>query len=207
MNLFARSLGIPLRPAEAAEALATATIERVDIGEVNGRLFTHHVTLGLHPRMIRVRNRLRYASRIGKIWASLQAWWMVVRRPRRLHLRIVADGEVFVRHTAALLVSNNALGEGHLPYTDDPQAGRFGVYVARSRRWRDHLQLAAEVGLGDIAGNPLLESWLARQVEVALRVKIVHASMDGEVVHLETPLRFTLRQGDLSVLMPQPPEA
>jgi hypothetical protein len=26
-------------------------------------------------------------------------------------------------------------------------------------------------------------------------------------VHLETPLRFMLRQGGLSVLMPRPPEA
>lgn len=204
MNLFARSLGIPLGPAEAAEALATATVAKVDIGEVNGRLFTHHVTLGLHPRMIRMRERLRYGSRIGKIWASAQAWWTVVRRPRRLELRIVTDGEAFQRRTVALLVSNNPLGEGHLPYADDPRQGKFGVYVARSRQWRDHLQLAAEVGLGEIAGSSLLESWSAEDVEVALAARIVRASVDGEVVPLEAPLSFRLRHGGLSVLMPRP---
>jgi diacylglycerol kinase family enzyme len=208
MNLFARSLGIPLRPVEAAEALATASVTKVDIGEVNGRLFIHHVTLGLHPRMIRMRERLRYASRIGKIWASVQAWLILLRRRQhRLDLRMTVDGETIERRTVALFVSNNPLGQGLLPVADDPQDGRFGVYIARSRRWRDHLQFAAEVGLGNIAANPLLESWFARQLEVALAVRIVHASVDGEVVHLETPLRFTLHQGGLSVLMPRSSQA
>ena len=62
----------------------------VDIGEVNGRYFVHHVTLGLHARMILLRERLDYASRLGKIWASCQAWWMACPQsaePRRQHPR------------------------------------------------------------------------------------------------------------------------
>jgi diacylglycerol kinase family enzyme len=207
MNLFARSLGIPLRPAAAAEALAVAETVHVDIGEVNGRFFTHHVTLGLHPRMIRVRERLRYASRFGKIWASGQAWWTVVRQPPRLDLQVRADGEAFRRRTAAILVSNNPLGEGHLPYADDPRQGRFGLYIALSRRWRHLLQLAAQIGLGDISGNPLLEGRLAEEVEIATGSKTVQASVDGEIVALETPLRFKLRSGGLKVLKPRPSAA
>src|SRR3954447_9459991 len=46
MNLFARSLGIPLEMTAAAEAVAGGEVVAVDIGEVNGRLFVHHVTLG-----------------------------------------------------------------------------------------------------------------------------------------------------------------
>jgi diacylglycerol kinase family enzyme len=205
MNLFARALGIPLRPAAAAAALAASETADVDIGEVNGRYFTHHVTLGLHPRMIRVRERLRYASRLGKIWASGQAWWMVVRQPPRLDLRIVTDGEAFRRRTAALLVSNNPLGEGHLPYADDPRQGKFGVYVALSRRWQHLLQLAAQIGLGDISGNPLLERRLAEEVEIASGAKTMRASVDGEIVALETPLRFTLHHRGLTVLRPRLP--
>jgi diacylglycerol kinase family enzyme len=203
MNLFARSLGIPLRPADAAEALATAETVGVDIGEVNGRFFVHHVTLGIHPRMIRARERLRYASRVGKIWASIQAWWIAMRQPPRLDVMIRADGETFRRRTAAILVSNNPLGEGHLPYADDPRQGRFGVYVAASRRWRDLTQLAAQIILGDISDNPLLERWHARELEIALEAKTVTASVDGEVVTLETPLKFALHRAGLRVLKPR----
>jgi diacylglycerol kinase family enzyme len=204
MNLFARSLGIPLQPAAAAEALATAEVAGVDIGEANGRFFTHHVTLGLHPRMIRMRERLRYASRWGKIWASTQAWWMVVRHPPRLDVQMTVDREHFQRRTTAVLISNNPLGEGHLPYADDPSQGSFGVYVAKSRRWQDLTQLAAQIVLGDIAQNPLLERRLGREVEIRPTGDSVRASIDGEIVTLHAPLKFVLHRERLRVLKPRP---
>lgn len=202
MNLFARSLGMPLDMNEAVEALATAKPVGVDIGSVNGRFFTHHVTLGLHPRMIRVRERLRYGSRLGKIWASLQAWWMVVKRPPRLSVRIRADGVEFSRRTTAILVSNNPLGEGHLPYADDLQRGELGLYVATSRRWRDLLELAARVTFGEIAETPLLDRRRAREVEISLARRVINVSIDGEIVSLEPPLRLRVHHAGLTVLKP-----
>ena len=99
----------------------------VDIGEVNGRFFVHHVTLGLHPRMIRIRERLNYGSRLGKIWASVQAWWIVLRQPPASRPLVSPDGESLERRTAAILVSNNPLGDGHLPYADDLRQGKLGL--------------------------------------------------------------------------------
>jgi diacylglycerol kinase family enzyme len=202
MNLFARALGIPLEMRAAARALAAGRRVSVDIGEVNGRYFIHHVTLGLHPRMIRIRERLHYGSRLGKILASIQAWWVVLRHPPRLHVHVRADAERFERRTAAVLVSNNLLGEGHLPYADDLRQGRLGLYVATSRRWQDLLQLTAQITLGDISQNPLLESWQSENIEIALSRGLVNASIDGEIVSLTSPLRFTVHEGSLKVLQP-----
>jgi diacylglycerol kinase family enzyme len=203
MNLFARSLGIPLDMRAAAEALAGGGTEAVDIGVVNGRHFVHHVTLGLHPRMIRIRERLRYGSRLGKLLATLQAWWVAVRQPPKLAVRIDADGEHLNRRTAAVLVTNNPLGEGHLPYADDLREGRLGLYVTTSRRWGDLLQLAAQLALGDTAGTPLMESRKARRIEIGLDHDVVNASVDGEVVSLSTPVKISVRAGGLTVLRPQ----
>lgn len=202
MNLFARALGIPLDMRAAARALAAGTPTAVDIGEVNGRNFVHHVTLGLHPRMIRIRERLNYGSRLGKILASIQALWSVIRQPPRLHVQLRADGEQFDRRTAAILVSNNPLGEGHLPYADDLRQGKLALYVATSRHWRDLLQLAAQITLGDISRNVLLESWEAENIEIAMSRPVVNASLDGEIVPLETPLRLTVKEAGLKVLRP-----
>src|SRR5262245_61278994 len=47
MNLFARALGIPLKLGQAVEAVIAGTKQKIDVGEVNGRIFVHHVTLGL----------------------------------------------------------------------------------------------------------------------------------------------------------------
>jgi diacylglycerol kinase family enzyme len=203
MNLFARSLGIPLEKTAAAEALATAEKTAVDIGEVNGRFFVHHVTLGLHARMIRMRAQLDYKSRLGKMWASCKAWWMAVRDPPNLIVHIRADALQFQRRTAEVMVTNNLLGEGHLPYADDPRQGIFGLYVANSPRWEDLLSMAVRILFGRIAENPLLDSWQATEVDIALAAPTVRASVDGELVTLEPPLRCRLHQGGLNVLKPQ----
>jgi diacylglycerol kinase family enzyme len=202
MNLFARSLGVPLDMRAAAEALAPGATASVDIGEVNGRPFVHHVTLGLHPRMIRIRERLTYGSRLGKILATLQAWWVVVRQPPRLAVRIAVGADRLERRTAAILVTNNPLGEGHLPYADDLQQGELGLYLTTSRRWSDLVQLAARLAFGEIAGTPLLESRRAPSVEIAFDRVIANASVDGELVSLETPLGLRVRRRGLTVLRP-----
>jgi diacylglycerol kinase family enzyme len=205
MNLFARSLAIPLDVRAAAEALATADVAHVDIAEVNGRLFIHHVTLGLHPRMIGIRERLSYGSRLGKLWATMQAWWIVVHRPPRLAVRITAGRTTLERRTAAVLVTNNPLGEGHLPYADDLEQGELGLYVTTSQRWSDLVQLAAQLGLGGISTTPFLESRRAAGIVIDLPAAAVNASVDGEIVTFQPPLRFCVRQHGLTVL--RPPDA
>jgi diacylglycerol kinase family enzyme len=202
MNLFARSLAIPLDMHAAAAALAAGDLAHVDIGEVNGRFFIHHVTLGLHPRMIRIRERLSYGSRPGKIWATIQAWWIVVRQPPRLAVRISVGDTTVERRTAAVLVTNNPLGEGHLPYADDLEQGELGLYVTTSRRWSDLLQLAAQLALGGISATPLLESRRAARIAIDLPGGAVNASVDGEIVTLEPPLQFGVRHRGLTVLRP-----
>ncbi|HEX2257011.1 MAG TPA: diacylglycerol kinase family protein [Afifellaceae bacterium] len=203
MNLFARSLGVPLEMYDAAEALAAGEVGRVDIGEANGRYFVHHVTVGLHAQMIEMRERLAYNSRIGKVLANLQAFLSAVQRPRFMRAIVTVDNAIFRRRTAAILVATNPLGEGHLPYADDPRQGRLAVYISRSDTTVDLLELAAEVTLGDINGNPLLESHEGERVTIALpRRRRVRASLDGEIVALHTPLEARIRPGGLKVIRP-----
>lgn len=45
-NDLARSLGIPLDPLQAAEIIRTGVNRRIDLGEVNGRLFCNAISLG-----------------------------------------------------------------------------------------------------------------------------------------------------------------
>lgn len=202
MNLFARSLGVPLDLDAAAVALARAQPVRVDIGTVNGRFFVHHVSLGVHPKMVRVREKLTYASRLGKILANLQALWLVLREPPFLAARLIIDGAPIVRRTAAIVVSNNPFGAGHLPYADDLKRGTLGIYVSRSRSWTDLLQLSAAVALGDLNRSPLLDHWQAREATIELRRPRVRVSVDGEIVAMEPPLRLRLEHRGLSVLQP-----
>jgi diacylglycerol kinase family enzyme len=203
MNLFARSLGVPLEMYDAAEALAAGHVGRVDIGEANGRYFVHHVTLGLHAQMIELRERVSYGSRIGKLLANLQAFLAAVQRPRLVSAVITINGASLRRRTAAILIANNPLGEGHLPYPDDLRQGRLAVYVSRSSSTVDLLELAAQVTLGEIGDNPLLEQHEGERVTIAVpRRRRVRASVDGELVALKTPVEARIHAGGLKVLQP-----
>lgn len=206
MNLFARSLGIPLEMYDAAEALAGGDLGRVDIGEVNGRYFVHHVTLGLHARMIELRERVAYNSRLGKVVANLQAFLSAVQRPPFMRATVTVNGASFRRRTAAILIANNPLGEGHLPYTDNPRQGQLAVYLSLSNTTVDLLTLAAEVTFGDIGDNPLLEHHEGERVTIALpRRRRVRASLDGELIRLRTPIRARIHAGGLKVIQPAVP--
>jgi len=206
MNLFARSLRIPIDIDRALTALLAAEPAAVDLCSVNDRVFTHHVALGLHPTILRARESMTYHGRLGKIWASLRAFFRALRRPPTLRVATTIDGIVSRWRTNTLIVSNNSFieGIGHLPYAENPQGGNLTIYIATSRNRRDLLRLSSAVAMGSWVKNPLLESHITEEVEIVLRRrKHVLPSIDGELIGLASPLRIVCRQGALITLMPE----
>jgi diacylglycerol kinase family enzyme len=204
MNLFARSLRIPIDLDSALAALLAAEPAAVDLCSVNDRVFTHHVALGLHPAILRRRETMHYRGRIGKIWASLRAFFHALRRPPTLAVTTTIDGKASHWRTNTLIVSNNCFIEGgHLPYAENPQGGNLAIYIATSRNRRDLLRLSSAVAMGAWVKSPLLDNHVAEEIKIALRRRRqVLASVDGELVRLASPLHIVCRQGALITLMP-----
>ena len=67
MNLFARGLGIPQSLDAAVEAFATGEIKAIDMASANGRPFVHQFSIGMHAKMVGMRDKMEFASRLGKI--------------------------------------------------------------------------------------------------------------------------------------------
>jgi hypothetical protein len=83
MNLLAKDLGMPLDLAAAAVALARGRVVAIDLGEVNGEVFTCASLLGMPARLARFRERLR-ARRGPCRWLSLlRPTWRMLARARR----------------------------------------------------------------------------------------------------------------------------
>ena len=202
MNLFARSLGMPLDLDAALSALATARARRVDLGEVNGRVFTHHVSMGLQPQMVAMRKKLNYRSRIGKIFASIRAFLMVLYRPPRLTVRMTLENAAYDLATPALVVTNNLLGANHLPYADELDRGVLGIYICTSHRPADVLQATLEALLGSWQARGRVKTLSAKSttVERRGRRRRITATVDGELQTFEGPIEMTIRPGCLLVL-------
>ncbi len=130
MNLFARTLKLPLDIWKAPEVLAQGTIIDGDIGSADGRAFVHQFSMGLHARMVRYRESFSFRSRLGKIAASTRAALGVILNPPDFEIEFDVDGHHESRHVSAVSVSNNPFGRDTLMYADDVTAGHLGFYTA-----------------------------------------------------------------------------
>ncbi len=207
MNLYARSLGIPLDPGAAISALAAGRPAAADIAFANERAFIHEFSLGLHPEMIEARDRQRYGSRLGKLVGGLRSLSQTILRPPRVRVWLDdGSGRERAIATAALAISNNRFGEGHLPYADRIDGGELGVYIAHTIRPADLAAIAARISTGAWAGMQQMETFTAPSVRL-MRRRPMKAAIDGELVKMRGPVDIRIAPGALSVIVPREQDA
>ena len=204
MNLFARTLQVPLDLKLAIAALASGEIAMVDYGTVNGEPFLHQFAIGMHARMVRLRAKISYGSRIGKIWATTRAMFAAVRRLPNLDIEISVDGVRYDGKTPAVAVSNNVYGPGHIPYADNPVGGILGVYICTESRAVAMSRLTFDIMVGNWRTNPSLKMLSGRKVILDYhgRHHKNRAVRDGELVVLKERTEIELHARGLSVLVP-----
>jgi diacylglycerol kinase family enzyme len=209
MNLFARSLAIPLDLDAAVASFADGTVRSVDLGSANGQVFVHQFSVGLHAKLIRLREKATFRSRLGKIWASLRAGVYTFVSPPRLKARLEVDGRVLDVTTAGIGITNNLFGEGHLPYADTPDDGVLGVYVTLAWRKRDLARFVMNMALGRWKENAHVDIYTAETV--TLRLMSHHrrfgCAIDGELHDLAEETTLKILPGVLKVLIPPGKEA
>lgn len=202
MNLFARSLGIPLDLDAAIDALASGHPHKADIGFANDRPFIHEFSLGLHPDMIEMRDQQKFGSRLGKMVGGLRSLSRAILRPPRVRVWLEdGDGERRPLVTSALAVSNNLFGDGHLPYADRVDGGELGVYIAHTRTSAELAAIAARIPAGSWSSLPQMEVFTAAQLKLARRGRL-KAAIDGEMVRMDSPVEVRIAPGALTVIVP-----
>jgi diacylglycerol kinase family enzyme len=188
-NHFALDLGVDRDDVVGAlDAFVDGGERRVDLAEVNGRVFVNNVSLGLYAEAVQ-----REGYREAKLRTILDTLPDVL-GPEGSGLDLRWIGPAGHEHSsgAAILVSNNryrlgrAVGSGTRPRIDD---GLLGITVA-----------GAPTGRGErrrLPQRPWRE-WSAPSFEVEADGPVA-AGIDGEATVLEPPLRFRIRPAALRV--------
>jgi diacylglycerol kinase family enzyme len=188
-NHFALDLGVDREDVVGAlDAFVDGGERRVDLAEVNGRVFVNNVSLGLYAEAVQ-----REGYREAKLRTILETVPDVL-GPEGEGLDLRWTGPRGHEHSsgAAILVSNNryrlgrAVGSGTRPRIDD---GLLGVTVASSPTGRGGHRLLPQ--------RPWRE-WSTPEFEVDADGKVA-AGIDGEAMRLDPPLRFRIRPGVLRV--------
>lgn len=208
MNLFARALKVPLVLTEALDALAGGAIGAVDIATANDRIFVHQFGVGIHARLVRIRDNMSYRSRIGKMLASLRAIAAAAINPPQFEAEIRTREGVKKQQVSGIAVSNNPLGEGHI-HADGLDAGVLGVYVAAPMSTMALLKLAVDLFVGSWRDSPMVSELEVEEVTLHFpkRKRGAHAVIDGELIKLDRSVTLKLHPGGLKVILPGPANA
>ena len=192
-NHFALDLGVDRDDVVGAlDALVDGGERRVDLAEVNGRVFVNNVSLGVYAEAVQ-----REGYRQSKLRTIFDAIPDTL-GPQGEALDLHWTGPDGTEHPsgAALLISNNpyhlgAVAGGTRPRLD---TGRLGITVFGA-------------GTAGGAGARGVSQWSAEAFEVRSGGPLA-AGIDGEALVLDAPLRFTVRPAVLRVrLAPQHPGA
>lgn len=204
-NYFARSLGLPDSTEDKVRVLIEGEPRPINIGAVNGQVFLNNASLGAYARILE--NREQVYERFGR--SRLAAFWSVFttladsRAPMRL--RVSVDGREMRARTPLAFVASNAyqLEEFDLEGADCVRAGKFALFLAPDGTPRQLIGFALRLGLRRLRADRDFELVCGREIviETAKRRRLV--ARDGEKSHMDSPFRFEMREGGLTVLVPK----
>jgi diacylglycerol kinase family enzyme len=203
LNHFAKDLGIPLELEDAAKTIVEGEVCRVDVGEVNGRVFLNNSSLGVYPTIVRLRDRYRatgWAKWLAALWATLA----VLRRNPFMAVRIIAEEQTIVRRTPFVFVGNNEyrMAGLHAGTRESLASGHLALYVLNAERRLGLLRLAWQVVVKGIDEVRELDLLTVTNGVVETRRRRLQVALDGEVASLESPLEYRIRAKALQVRVP-----
>jgi YegS/Rv2252/BmrU family lipid kinase len=212
-NDFARTLGIPLDPVEAAESLIRGTVRPMDllVDEV-GQVVVNQVHLGAGAEA--GRKGAPWKERLGRIGVGpvnlgrlgypIGALLSAV-DPPVLRLRVEADGQVIsdVDHPVLMVaLGNGATVGGGLELTPeaDPGDGRIDVMIARPKGTLSRLAYVARLGIGTHSTHRDVLTQHATTVTVSGTE--FWCSADGELYGPERHRSWRLEPAAYSMIVP-----
>jgi diacylglycerol kinase family enzyme len=204
LNHFAKDVGVPLALDDAVRNAAIGKHFQVDVGEVNGKIFLNNSSLGLYPDIVRDRERQQHRLGRGKWPAAMWATVAALRRYPFLHVHLAVDGKRLERSTPFVFIGNNeytmrGLSIGGRASLAD---GKLSLYVAQRPGRLGLIRFAWRALCGRLAQERDFDAMLSEQFDIETRHQRLRVATDGEVNIMATPLRYRIRPGVLTVIVP-----
>ena len=201
MNHFAKDLHIPLDLEGAIQTIVAGHQIKVDVGEVNGRIFVNNSSLGLYPSIVRERQRqqrLGWGKWPAYVWAALA----VLRRYPFLNVRLTVDGKELASRTPFVFIGNNeyemeSLNIGGRACLD---SGELSLYMSERTSRLGLLRLALRALFGGLRQEKDFIALRTKEIWIGTKHKRVRIALDGEVFMMEPPLHYRVRPRALRVL-------
>ncbi|WP_242500629.1 diacylglycerol kinase family protein [Tropicimonas sp. IMCC6043] len=204
-NYFARGLGIPEDPEDAARAILDSDTRQIHVGTVNGQVFLNNASLGIYPAILKEREDIygRYGRR------RIMAHWSVIRTFLRfrkpMDLRIETDGETLLRRTPLLFVARSAyqLERYGLQGGDAISDDSFAVLIGRASTRADLFRVTARLVAQTAEPGVDYDFLATRKLTVQTRRRRDLLAYDGEKTRTPNPFEFRISEAPLTILLPR----
>jgi len=201
-NHFALDLGLDRDDVVGAlDAFSDAVERRIDLGDVNGRVFVNNASLGLYAKIVQVPGyreaKLKTAAEVLPELLGPDA--------KPFDLRFTGPDGTRYDTAHMILVSNNQYqldhlgGRGTRESLDD---GILGVVAARIGGPTEARRFVTLEAVGQVRKFPGWLEWETPRFEVSSDSP-VEIGIDGETLMMTPPLVFSVRPGALRVRIPR----
>ena len=199
-NHFCRQLGMS-NEADVAAALTSGAVRHLDVGKVGPEIFLNNLSIGWYTDL--VYRRVRYEAHMPRRLAKATSLAVQLFRTRRL--RLVIDGTP--ERTWLFWAGNGeyATTPARLNERESLDQGVLDVRLLRAgTRWPKVRALIA-LARKNTESSPLVDRRVIPSTSVNARQRTLQATLDGELISLNTPLQITVGRGSLRVLTPVNP--
>jgi diacylglycerol kinase (ATP) len=192
-----RMLGIPRDLAGAATVLASGVVQKVDVGEVQGRPFFESASVGMNAAMFREAQRFES----GDHMSILRAFWVAFRyRPARMQIEF--DDGIIRTRALTVTVSNGPYTGTGMTVAPDARLddGRLDIRVFEHFSKWELLRHFASIAFGRRPYVPHISTYRSTYARIS-SVHRLPARADSHDLGT-TPVEFRVLPGALRVIAP-----
>jgi diacylglycerol kinase family enzyme len=201
-NHLAKDLNIPLDLDEAIDAICSGKTIAMDLGAVNGRFFVNNCSIGVYPKTVYIRDKLR--PYVGKWFAMIIAIFLMLVKSPWFPVRLEWNDNNMRLLVPLLLIANNAYSTtwpdlGRRPILN---SGTLWVTLVRKVGTLQRSRLVASILLGRV--HHLEEVEVIQTINLTVRSyrRKIAVGIDAERMKQHTPLVFTSHPQALKVRVP-----
>lgn len=205
LNNFSKDLNIPQDLPEAVRVIAENYAKKIDVSEVNGRIFVNNSSIGLYPKIVKNREWQQEKLGRGKWSAAFWATLKILRRHPFLNVKLKNESGEKVIKTPFVFVGNGEyqmdfFNIGRRERIDD---GKLSVYFLHKSGRRGLFMLVLRTVFGRLRQAKDFEEITVEEITIETRKKQMLVAFDGEVEMMETPLCYCVHPSALRVIMPR----
>jgi len=206
-NLVAKRYHLPDDAEALAELIAQRSTCLLGAGEVNGRWFFNNCSFGHYTSMIEARER--HKARFGRLRIVAIASALVTLLTSRGRQAVRLDVQAPAPHARRLRTSLVFIGANPLQLAElgaaleqQVEAGALAFVGVRSTGWRELARFAWGALQANAAELQEVDALAFTAARITTRKRALRCVLDGELVHLPTPLALRFEPRALRLCAP-----